>query len=312
MKISPRTERILKAILGTYIVLQVSFVAAFAAHPPVGAMAMILAGRGPACGLIDGVKSFYRGWNTPSRQQAANQKSLILKKENGNQLVRTPWGDAWEPIVGGSAIIAQIGETEMKYDGFQGDPIRKGDIVLDCGANVGTSTRHALRLGAGKVVAIEPSPKNVEVLRLNFAKEIAEGRVIVYPKGVWDKDDVLPMTLNDDTTAMDSVVLKRGSSKTVNVPLTTIDKMVAELGLERVDFIKLDTEGAEKPALRGGRQTIAKYHPRFEISVDHLPNDPVEVPALLYSIDSRYQAKCLVCEADWKNWRVHSTILYFQ
>jgi FkbM family methyltransferase len=42
----------------------------------------------------------------------------------------------------------------------------------------------------------------------------------------------------------------------VVVPLTTIDKLVSELNLPRVDFIKMDIEGAEKLALTGGRATI--------------------------------------------------------
>lgn len=307
------TETVMKRILGGYIVLQIAFVAGFAAHPPVGAIALTLAGRGPECGLGESIRSYYRRWNTPARQQEANRRSLLVKKTEGYQLIRTPWGEVWEPEIAGSAVLAQVGETEAKYEGFDGTPIKKGDIVLDCGANVGVSTIHALSLGAAKVVAIEPSPKNVEVLRRNFAKQMEEGRVIVYPKGVWNKDDVLPMELNHDTSAMDSVVLhrKNASGEKVNVPLTTIDKLVAELGLERVDFIKLDTEGADKQAIEGARQTIAKYHPRFEVSVDHLPEDPVAVPALLRSIDSRYRVRCLVCDADWQKWRVSSTILYF-
>ena len=69
--------------------------------------------------------------------------------------------------------------------------VNAGDTVLDCGANVGVFTRVALAAGAKQVVAIEPAPDNVACLRRNFASEIAAGRVIVYPKGVWDKDDVL-------------------------------------------------------------------------------------------------------------------------
>ena len=311
MKISQKTDKVLKKILGTYIVLQVLFVAGFAAHPPIGAIAMTLVGRGPECGITESIRSFYRRWRTPLYQQAAVRRSKPLRKEGGYQLLDTPYGQIWEPDIVGSAILAQIGEIEGKYAGFEGTPIRKGDIVLDGGANIGVTVMYALSLGAAKVVAIEPSPRNVEVLNRNFSKQIAEGRVIVYPKGVWDKDDVLKMNVNDDTSAMDSVVLKRNSNRTVDIPLTTIDKLVEELKLERVDFIKLDTEGADKQAMRGARQTIARYRPRFEISVDHLPGDPIAVPALLKSMDPSYKTRCLVCDADWNVWRMHSTILYF-
>ena len=313
MKISPRTEKVLKVIMGSYIVLQVLFVIVFAMYPPVGAVAMVLVGRGPACGIGESISSFYRRWGMLNRQNTAFQASRLVKKQDGFQLISTPWGEMWEPEIKGTATVAQIAEIEGKYENFPGSPIHKGDVVLDCGANVGTETLWALKQGAGLVVAIEPSPINVEVLRRNFAKEIEQGRVIVYPKGVWDKDDVLELHLNDDTSAMDSFLLKRvASNKVVKAPLTTIDKMVQELKLERVDFIKMDTEGAEKKALAGGANTIKKFKPRMEISVDHLPEDPKEVPAIITAMNTSYRTRCLVCDADWAKWKVNSTILFFE
>lgn len=313
MKLSPKKEKILKTILGTYIVVQILFTAGFAAHPPIGAAALVAIGRGPACGLKASMQAFYRGWSMKDRQTQAFKASKLVRKEGGYQLVSTPWGEIWEPEIVGTAAVAQIAEIEAKYSGFPGQPILKGDIVLDCGANVGLETLYALRLGAGKVVAIEPSPTNVEVLKRNFAKEIEQGRVIVYPKGVWDKDDILELHLNDDTSAMDSFLLKREhSTRVVKVALTTIDKLVDELKLDRVDFIKMDTEGAEKRALAGARQTIAKFKPRMEISVDHLPEDPEQVPIVARSINAGYNVSCLVCTADWSKWRVNSTILFFE
>ena len=72
------------------------------------------------------------------------------------------------------------------------------------------------------------------------------GRVIVYPKGVWNKDDVLPLHVCRNS-AGDSVTLDLDpGQQVINVPLTTIDKVVAELHLPRVDFIKMDIKGSEK------------------------------------------------------------------
>ena len=58
---------------------------------------------------------------------------------------------------------------------------------------MGLYAKTALASGAKLVVAIEPAPENIECLRRNLAQEIAAGRVIVYPKGVWDKDDTLAL-----------------------------------------------------------------------------------------------------------------------
>ena len=65
--------------------------------------------------------------------------------------------------------------------------------MLDCGASDGDFTRQALAAGAQTVVSVEISPSSAECIRRNLAAEAAAGRVIVYPKGVWDKDDTLTL-----------------------------------------------------------------------------------------------------------------------
>jgi predicted RNA methylase len=84
-----------------------------------------------------------------------------------------------------------LGEQKMEIYGGDEVAVKAGDVVLDCGANVGVFTRMALNRGAGLVVSIEPAPGTVECLRRNFEKEIAAGRVIVVPKGVWSHPEVL-------------------------------------------------------------------------------------------------------------------------
>ena len=307
--------RIIKVLLGSFITITILWVVGSILHPPLLAVGLILAGRGPSCSTTASIRSFYRWYNGVETIQGINKQSRVVEKAkdgSGLQRTETPWGVFWEPDEGGSAVVAQISEITSKYRDFAGKPIHTNDVVLDCGANVGTFTRFALREGAKLVVAIEPAPKNVESLRRNFAKEITEGRVIVYPKGVWDKDDFLFLAEHHDTSAMDSFVIEKNTAKGVQVPLTTIDKMVAELKLPRVDFIKMDIEGAEQKALQGGATTIKNYRPRMEMSVNHLPDDPQKVPALLLSLVPSYRSDCLVCQGDWTQWRVRSEILFFQ
>ena len=77
----------------------------------------------------------------------------------------------------------------MKIYGTGARGVQPGDVVLDCGANIGIFSKTALASGARLVVAVEPAPDTLECLRRNLGREIAERRVIVYPKGVWDHDD---------------------------------------------------------------------------------------------------------------------------
>ncbi len=65
------------------------------------------------------------------------------------------------------------------------------------------------------------------------------------------------------------------------MPVTTIDDTVEALGLERVDFIKMDIEGAERQALRGARRTIARWKPSLSICAYHRPDDAEAIPAVV-------------------------------
>ena len=115
---------------------------------------------------------------------------------------------------------------------------------------------------------------------------------MIYPKGVWSKDDFLPMYLNRNS-AGDSFVLDLDpGQKVVQLPLTTIDKIVAELSLPRVDFIKMDIKGAEVQALQGAGHTLAVYQPRMSIASEHLETDPETSPRTVKLANSRYRVTC--------------------
>lgn len=217
--------------------------------------------------------------------------SKLLAREQGLEQWQTPMGAYWMPEGSSNAVFYDLSEQRRKIYGAGQRGVRKGDVVLDCGANVGVYTREALERGARLVVAIEPAPENVEVLRRNFAPEIAAGRVIVYPKGVWNKDDVLKLQVDPKNSARDTFIglIEGPGVHSIDVPLTTIDKLVAELNLPRVDFIKMDIEGAEAKAVAGASHTIAQYHPRMALCLYHQPGDPVDVPAAVASAYSGYQ-----------------------
>src|SRR5205085_6133349 len=139
--------------------------------------------------------------------------------------------------VGAWTLPALVEENESDEYRFR-STIKPGDVVLDVGANVGTDTKTALASGAGLVVAIEPEPLTLECLRRNLASEIRDNRVIVVPKGAWDKEDTLTLHV-DPANAGGSSFIWQTNGPSVQVPLTTIDRIVADLKLPRVDLIKM-------------------------------------------------------------------------
>jgi hypothetical protein len=130
-----------------------------------------------------------------------------------------------------------------------------------------------------------------------MAPEIASGRVIVIPEGVWDKEGTLPFHMDPLNSAGNSLLAdKVKGGVTIDVPLTTIDKLVERLKLERVDFIKMDIEGAEPNALRGGAATLGKHKPRMAICAYHTPTDPENVLALARELQPAYLNECMKCQ----------------
>jgi FkbM family methyltransferase len=254
-------------------------------------------GRCQGCSFHDAVNSHSLLVNFAKASDAIGIASKVIQTDpRGFDLVATPMGQYWT-VRGDRFLKFTLGEQKLEiYDSGE-VTVKPGDVVLDCGANVGVFTRTALDRGARLVVAVEPAPGTVECLRRNFEKEIAGGRVIVVPKGVWDHPDVLELAEGvDGNTTGDSFVFGRDQKKRVKVPLTTIDILAAELGLQRVDFIKMDIEGAEKEALRGAAETIRRHHPRMAIASEHLPDDVTAIPEMVNAIWNGYRVRPSSCK----------------
>ncbi len=216
-------------------------------------------------------------------------------------LVASPRGQFWlkhagETRPGKQLLSYLLAEHAWIAESNSGQMVRRGDTVLDCGAHVGVFTAKALELGARKVVAIEPEPTNLECLRRNFAKEILDGRVVVAGIGVWSKEGTMQLSIAAKNSGMNSMVERTGD-RTVEVAVTTIDRLVESLRLERVDFIKMDIEGAEREALIGAQSTLKRFRPRLMLDAYHRPDDMAVIPAILRRAHSSYHVHCGPCES---------------
>jgi hypothetical protein len=80
-------------------------------------------------------------------------------------------------------------------------------------------------------------------------------------------------------------------NKRVKVKTMTSDSFCKEYNVERVDFIKIDTEGSEREILKGAKETIRRFKPRMAIAAYHLPDDKKMIPELVVSIRDDYKFK---------------------
>ncbi len=286
-------------------------VAASVLYPPARLGLFVLLGRGQNCDFSRAIRSREElTEQTRFKDEILAASKLIETDAAGYKLYETPMGRYWIPT--GSEYVLPFNLAEVRRDIYfsASHRIQPGDVVFDCGANVGVFTRKALEMGAAQVVAVEPGPENVECLRRNFAAEIASGRVLLVPKGVWSKNDTLEFHVDPENSAADSFLINRPGSRTVRIPVTTIDALRQELRLARVDFVKMDIEGAELDAIDGAAATIRDWKPRVSISAYHHGDHPVQIPARLKGLRADYQMTCGPCaEIDFG---VRPDILYFQ
>jgi FkbM family methyltransferase len=222
-------------------------------------------------------------FETPAVQRRfqADIRKIEEKAFNGKACERfhTSLGKFWIVAPGEDLLKWIVWEiTSQRVYESGGVAIRPGDTVIDAGAHVGVFTRWALQQGARRVVAIEPEPTNILLFEANLAEEIVAGRVTLVKAGVWDHKASLPLFVSDNSARHNFIIIDEGSVSP-SVPLRPLDDIVTEYGLERVDFIKMDIEGAERNALQGARRTLERFRPRMAICVYHREDDAAAVPA---------------------------------
>ncbi|MDQ3998138.1 MAG: FkbM family methyltransferase [Gemmatimonadota bacterium] len=146
--------------------------------------------------------------------------------------------------------------------------VREGDVCLDIGANVGAVTMAmARRVGvAGKVYAFEPGPDPYARLVRNVALNPSiRDRVVTLQMGVSSEPGTLYWNADERGNPANATLLSGTGTPTTVV---SVDTFVAETGLDRVDFVKIDVEGMEYEVLRGGLATWRAYQPVFYLETE--------------------------------------------
>ncbi|MGZ3693918.1 MAG: FkbM family methyltransferase [Bdellovibrionota bacterium] len=165
-----------------------------------------------------------------------------------------------------SQVIAETFIAPLHFLG----PVRisAGDIVFDLGGNIGTTAALFSQLtgSMGKVYAFEPCVpetllKNSSLNRL--------GNLEVFPLAVSDSCGLARMSVGH--SGMDSTLGQPlgWHSEAKEVATTTLDHFIREQKIQRVDFVKMDIEGAEENALRGAEELIRRFRPKWSISSYH-------------------------------------------
>jgi FkbM family methyltransferase len=204
-----------------------------------------------------------RFWRVPARVKfhiAASKLKRFIPTLPG--VIQLPFGSWW--LSHGSALDECLlqGSFELAETAFLQKYLHGGMTILDIGAHHGYYTLLASKAvgGNGRIIAFEPSPKERgrlgEHLRLNncenvrvepFALEATEEKRELY----------LVEGAEDYCNSLRPPVVHAGTT-TITVQTTTLDRFLGAEQIDKVDFIKMDVEGAELNVLKGAGELLAK------------------------------------------------------
>ena len=147
--------------------------------------------------------------------------------------------------------------------------VKPGLVFIDVGAHIGKYTFPVARVlrGDGVVVAIEPNPRVFRAL-MEGVKLNGFRNVVALNIALGDRDGNV-VFCEKLATGTSSVVELEDCLDVIKVPMRSLDSLVAELVLPKIDVIKIDVEGAEMLVLKGAISTLKKFKPHIFVEVRH-------------------------------------------
>jgi FkbM family methyltransferase len=158
--------------------------------------------------------------------------------------------------------------------------LRPGNVFVDVGGNKGDFALLAARLmgGAGRVLCFEPEPDNVHWIERSAKRN--QFAIEVVPVALADKPGTATLHLGEKS-GWHSLLATDGVAITGELEIVTerLDDALAERGIDQVDVIKIDVEGAENAVLDGATRALSGSHP-MTVLLDIHPGrgiDPVAI-----------------------------------
>jgi len=179
----------------------------------------------------------YRNWRELASERDAKRKPARAVLRDGTEFEAPPGVNVLR------VVTPVFHKRVYTPPGFELAP---DDVVVDVGANIGAFAVFAAQRTSGRLLAVEPHPGNAAALRRNLRANGA-ARAEVAECAVADAPGVLPLYLGRSGTTHQLFAFGKdaGAGESIDVRVATLPELLAEHGFERVDFLKLDCEGAE-------------------------------------------------------------------
>jgi len=174
---------------------------------------------------------------------------MIVKLRTGAKYVVRPY----------ESDVTMLMETwGLKCYNPKGFEIKKNDVVFDIGTHIGSFSIYAAKQAfQGKVFSFEPLPENYEIfmenIKLNKVKNIIPLKAAVSSKNGKDK-----LFLFEGLHTGSSSLYTRNTKKYVQINTVTLEKIIKKNKIKRINFMKIDCEGAEYDILFNLPKNILK------------------------------------------------------
>lgn len=174
------------------------------------------------------------------------------------------------------SLLRALGLYELRKTAEVRSRLRPGGVFVDIGSSEGDFALIAARIvgPGGRVLAFEPDPGNVGIIRDNIALNDFSW-VDLHPVALSDRDGEAEL-FRSSVSGWHSLVagLEHRDRDVVTVPVARLDSFE----FDRIDMIKIDVEGAEVGVLEGARASIAHHRP--VILLDTHPSLGADIPKL--------------------------------
>ena len=164
-------------------------------------------------------------------------------------------------------------DYELNNINFINNNVAKGMTVIDVGAHIGIVSIILSKKvrESGKVFSFEPTPSTFKLLKKTININNVKATVVPVNKAVSAKSGVDSFYVTEieahNSNSLSSNNRNYGNEKKIDVELIPIDDFAKEYNLKKVDFIKIDAEGAEYSVLKGSKEVIDRFHPKIILSL---------------------------------------------
>jgi len=207
--------------------------------------------------------------STDHPESSENQGPVTLTVPAGSECPRLRLHNRSETV---SNFIRSFGVWQRPITTFLINYLEEGDVFVDVGANIGYFSVYAgLCVGdSGRVHAIEPDPDNAALLAANLELNgLANAQV--HRTAVADFTGEATLYRGKSNAGAHSLVQKGGLAPGAEVPVTTLDRLLAEE--PKVKLMKIDVQGAEISVLRGMKEMLSDPGRRPAIIMEFSPGE---------------------------------------